>query len=267
MTELHRSFDEVAELYDAARPTYPAELVEAVSGVLRGTQKRILEIGCGTGQATLPFAREGCRVTALEPGERLALLAAKNLAAFPQVSIQTSTFEQWPALEGQYDLVMSATAFHWIAPEVRYIKSAQALTDKGWLALFWNSEAGDESAAGQQIQAAYEKHMPFNPAHPYATHHPNGNNQQQGKGLSRWQQEIDQSHLFGGVSTMQFPWTKWYTTEQYLQLLETYADHRALPPENKCRLFDEIAEVLAKNGGGHSKLYLTTLYLAQVQKI
>jgi len=266
MTELHRSFDEVAELYDAARPTYPAELVDAVSAVLLGTQKRILEIGCGTGQATLPFAREGCRMTALEPGRRLALLAAKNLAAFPQVNIQNLTFEDWPALEGQYDLVMSATAFHWVAPEVRYVKSAQVLTDKGWLALFWNSEAGDESAAGQQIQAAYDKHMPSNPAHPYATHHPTGHNQQQGAGISRWQQEIDQSHLFRGVSTMQLPWAKWYTTEQYLQLLETYSDHRALPPETKRRLFDGIAEALAQNGGGRSKPYLTTLYLAQVQK-
>ena len=128
--ELNLVFDEVAELYDAARPTYPPELLAAVSGLL-GMQKRILEIGCGTGQATLPLARLGCCITALEPGPNLAALAAKNLALYPQVQIQTTTFEEWLAAENQYDLVLSATAFHWVSPEVRYAKSAQALTSGG----------------------------------------------------------------------------------------------------------------------------------------
>jgi len=65
---------------------------------------------------------------------------------------------------------------------------------------------------------------------------------------------------------MQFPWKKWYTTEQYLQLLETYSDHQALPPANKRGLFDGIETILARHGGGRTKPYLTVLYLAQVKK-
>ena len=260
---LRETFDEVAELYDAARPTYPVELTEAISSILQGTQGRILEIGCGTGQATMPFARQGYRITALEPGRNLAALAAKNLAAFPLVDIQTTTFEDRPAAVGRYDLVMSATAFHWVSPEVRYVKAAQALTAEGWLALFWNMEAGDESVLGRQLQALYDKHVPPNQEHPYATHHPAGHRKQQDTKTSRWQEEINQSRLFGDVSVMQFPWTQWYTTEQYLQLLETYSDHRALPTENKGALFQGIAGLLAQEGGGRSKPYLTVLYLAQ----
>ena len=232
---LRETFDEVAEMYDAARPTYPLALTEAITSVLQETQGRILEIGCGTGQATLPFARQGYRITALEPGRNLAALAAQNLAAFPQVHIQATTFEDWPVAVGQYDLVMSATAFHWVSPEVRYVKAAQTLTAKGWLGLFWHVEADDESVLGRQLQALYDKHLPPNQAHPYATHHPAGHRTRQDTKVSRWQEEIDQSRFFGSVSVMQFPWTQWYTTEQYLQLLETYSDHRAMPPENKGR--------------------------------
>ena len=262
---LRETFDEVAELYDAARPTYPSALTEAICSILQETQGRILEIGCGTGQATLPFARQGYRITALEPGRNLAALAAQNLAAFPQVDIQTTTFEDWPVAIGQYDLVMSATAFHWVSPEVRYVKAAQALAAGGWLALFWNMEAEEESVLGQRIQAVYNKHAPSNQAHPYATHHPAGRNKTQDTKISRWQEEIEQSRLFGDVSVMQFRWTQWYTTEQYLQLLETYSDHRAMPLENKAGLLQGIAEVLAE-GGGRSKPYLTVLYLAQKPK-
>ncbi len=227
---------------------------------------RVLEIGCGTGQATLPVAHAGCRVTALEPGRNLAAIAARNLAAFPQVNIQTMTFEEWPIAEGQYDLVLSATAFHWVSPEVRYAKSAEALAENGWLALLWNIEAGDDSPVAQQIQTVYDTHMPQGSAHPYATHHPSGHHQNQSAKASRWQEEIDQSHLFGPVSVQQFPWTQWYTTQQYLQLLETYSDHHVLPSENKRALFDGIAETLTRHGGGRNKPYLAVLYLAQVQK-
>lgn len=259
------AFDEVAELYDAVRPCYPREMVEAVSSVLQGTPGRILEIGCGTGQATLPFARQGYHITALEPGPSLAALAAKNLAAYPKVDIQTTTFEEWPAGTGRYDLVLSATAFHWVSPDSRYTKSAQALAPSGWLALLWNSGADDESAMGQQIQAVYDEHMPLTQTHPYATHHPTGRSTRQGAKISRWQEEIDQSRLFGDVTVMRSRWTRWYATEQYLQLLETYSDHNALPPQNKRGLFDGIEDVLGRHGGGRSMPYLTVLYLAQVK--
>lgn len=264
---LRTTFDEVAELYDAVRPTYPVEMVEAVRSVLQEMPGRILEIGCGTGQATLPFARLGYPITALEPGPNLAALAAKNLAAYPQVDIQTTTFEEWPAAANQYDLVLSATAFHWVSPDVRYTKSAQALAAKGWLAVFWNTGADDESALGQQINAAYDKHMPSTQVHPYVTHHPAGRSTQQGPKISRWQEEIDQSQLFRNVNVMQFPWTQWYATERYLQLLETYSDHHVLPPQNKREFFDEIAGILERHGGGRNMPYLTVLYLAQVKNL
>src|SRR6187401_1996155 len=87
------SFDAMAEQYDARRPGYPAALVAAV--LERTGARRILEVGAGTGQATMSFAQEGCEVVALEPGPRLGEILRRKTAAFPSVRVVRTTFEEW----------------------------------------------------------------------------------------------------------------------------------------------------------------------------
>ena len=110
---LRATFDQVASLYDEARPTYPEELfddVVSLSGV--PTEGRILEIGCGTGQATAPLARRGYRILCVELGENLAAAARRKLAAYPHVEVLTGAFESWPEEQNAFDLAVSAEAFH-----------------------------------------------------------------------------------------------------------------------------------------------------------
>ena len=65
-------FNEVAALYDEVRPGYPPAIVDAaVALAALPSGGRILEIGCGTGQITLPFAMRGYSILALEPGDVL----------------------------------------------------------------------------------------------------------------------------------------------------------------------------------------------------
>ena len=74
MTREHRerrraTFDQAADLYDRARPGYPPALFEdlaELTGV--GAGSRVLEIGPGTAQATLPLAE--LRVAAAPSGDR-----------------------------------------------------------------------------------------------------------------------------------------------------------------------------------------------------
>jgi SAM-dependent methyltransferase len=113
------TFEEVAEIYDEVRPSYPEELIEDVltlSGI--PADGRILEIGCGPGNATLPFARRGYSILGIELGERLAALATNNCRAYPGVAIRNVAFEDWELEEKAFDLAIAADALHWIPPEV-----------------------------------------------------------------------------------------------------------------------------------------------------
>jgi ubiquinone/menaquinone biosynthesis C-methylase UbiE len=91
---LGRLFNEMPELYDRVRPGYPDELfadLVTITGMDKGSS--VLEVGCGTGQATRSLAALGCSVTAIEPGAEMAALARQRIATFCNVKVERSTFE------------------------------------------------------------------------------------------------------------------------------------------------------------------------------
>ena len=107
------SFDKVALLYDKARPSYPDALFEDILAYSNlPDTSRILAVGCGTGQATLPLARRGYTIDCIELGPQLAALAGDKLKDFPQVKVTCANFETISLPSSSYDLLLSATAFH-----------------------------------------------------------------------------------------------------------------------------------------------------------
>jgi SAM-dependent methyltransferase len=137
--ERRRSFGGVAELYDRSRPSYPAGLVDEVLEFAgAGTGDRALEIGAGTGKATVLFAERGLHVVGLEPSAEMAAIARRNCAPHANVRIEEAEFERWEPNGRRFELVFSAQAWHWVAPDVRYVHAGAALKPGGALAVFWN---------------------------------------------------------------------------------------------------------------------------------
>src|SRR5262249_11527363 len=98
----------------------------------------LLEIGCATGKATLPFALRGFRLTCVEMGGNFAAIARRTLAEF-DVEVICARFEDWVPPQGaSYALVFAATAWNWLDPAVRYQKAWHLLRSGGHLA-FWNA--------------------------------------------------------------------------------------------------------------------------------
>ena len=125
------TFENVADIYNRVRTGYPEELIEDILSLSELLPDgRILEIGCGSGNATISFARLGYRILGIELGERLSALAAEKCRAYPGVTILNLAFEDWELEESAFDLALAADSFHWITPRIGYPKVAAAL--KGW---------------------------------------------------------------------------------------------------------------------------------------
>jgi len=134
-----RRFDSVAGLYDATRQGYPPELVDEVCTTAGlGPGAAVLEIGCGTGQLTRQLAGRGFSLTAIDIGAAMVETARRNVPD-PLVRFEVCSFEDFPG-NGPFDLIVSATAFHWVDPSVGWVKTARLLRRGGWLALLSTGE-------------------------------------------------------------------------------------------------------------------------------
>jgi ubiquinone/menaquinone biosynthesis C-methylase UbiE len=133
-------FDDVAELYEASRLGYPGEIVDfAIATAAAGAGSDVLEIGCGTGQLTERLAGYEFRLTAIDIGAAM-VAAARRRIGDSAVSFQVASFEDLAAADASLDLIICATAWHWIDPEVRFRKAARLLRPGGWLALLATGE-------------------------------------------------------------------------------------------------------------------------------
>ena len=253
---LRATFDEAAELYDRARPGYPPAVFDdlaALGGL--GPGARVLEIGAGTGKATVPLAARGYAVTAVELGAQLAAVARRNLAGYPAVRVVVAPFETWPLPEQPFDAVVSATAFSWIDPAVRVTKAAGALRPGGALATISTYHiAGGTERFFAEAQACYERWDPATPPGlrlPVATAIPQDS------------AELDRSGLFGAAVFRRYEWDLAYATGAYLDVLRTYSGHLLLDAERRRRLLECLARLIdLRYGGRITKRYLTELRIA-----
>ena len=137
-------FDGIAERYEAARPGYPAHVVDSVVAAAGlGPGAAVLEVGCGTGQLTERLARPGFRVTAIDIGASM-IAAARRRVTSEDVSFQVTSFEDLDAADASFGLLISSAAFHWVDPEIAFTKSARLLRPGGWLALLGAEEHYDD---------------------------------------------------------------------------------------------------------------------------
>ena len=253
MTRDASAFNDVAALYDEVRPGYPPETIDAiVARAELAPGARILEIGCGTGQITLPLAARGYAVTALEPGDALATLAARRCQAYPCVEIVRTSFEAWPMPAAAFDLLVAAQSFHWIEPRSSCARAAAALRPAGTIALVWHLDVSQSTPFWQATLPIYDAHLPA------ATDAPPLSDK-----VRRYDSALRESGQWQDVREARRAWERVYSGGEYLKLLSTFSDHRALPEPERASFFHAIAAVVDAFGGEVRRWYETVLITAR----
>ena len=253
-----RTFDEIAELYDAGRREVPAFVFDDLFGMtgIEPASARILEIGCGTGQATLPLAHRGCEIVCIELGVNLARIAQQKLSSFPRVTIINAAFEEWQPQGGPFDIVLAVTSWHWIDPRIRYAKAAAVLRPGGFLAF---TTGGHACPPGfdpffNEIQECYTALGYSLPKWPFPPPEETPDSRE----------EIEQSGYFEDVKISRHVWTEEFTADQHVAMMSTASDHRLMPPEKRERLFAEMRRLHDTRPNGRvTKHNLTILHVAR----
>lgn len=236
---LRAGFDRAAEDYQRTRPVCPPQLFDDLVELAALTAgDRVTEIGCGTGQATVPLAERGLAVTAVELGAELAAVARRRLAGFPAADVVTCSFEDWQPHGALFDAVVAVNSLHWIDPHLRYAKPYELLRPGGAMVVagcqwarpvdaepFWRDVQEDYQAAG------FEGRPPPPPEEIGLLHLP-----------------PESAEFFAEVGSRRYPFQIRYSARDYLANLATQSCTHAIGETQGAEFLGRVRHRLAALG-------------------
>ncbi len=250
-------YSNVAKAYDRTRPRYSDRLITRLKDVV-GLQpdKKILEIGCGPGIASLELAKMGVQSIGIEPSLSACEIAREKCANYANIEFINSTFENCTLAEKQFDAVIATTSFHWVTPEIRTKKSASVLKDDGYLVLLWNTPPELNAEERKILTPAYQTHLPELISTESLQDHR--------RNLAKFGKEIIDSGYFQDLETEEIILNVVYTVEEYLTLLTTLSSYIRLETSLRNTLLEELRKILEAQYGDRLELsYLSMMQIAQ----
>lgn len=260
--ELGRVFNEVPEIYDRVRPEYPDELfADLVTLTGMGEGASILEVGCGTGQATRSLAALGYSVTAVEPGIGMAALARQRVAAFDNIDVEISTFEEWDDRGRRFDVLVAASSWHWVDPSAGWRRAHDVLRPEGWIALLGHIviRRFGEPEGYAETADLHERATPGNPdwGHPPLEDEVRATD-------TGWGLDSGPGQLFGPTIVRWYPTVRWFDGAGFADLLRSHSQYRRLGSDVREPLLDAIAErIRTRMDHRVARRYLSVLRIGQ----
>jgi SAM-dependent methyltransferase len=247
---LEWTFDTITKEFDRRSPTYNSALYEDLFAYKKiSAHSNVLEIGIGTGQATVPILRTGCKLTAVELGKNLAEFTRRKFRDYGNFSVVNMAFQDFCAESSSFDMVYSAGAFHWIPEELGYRKVFDMLKPGGVFARctihpYYRNNNGQEKLF-DEIQAAYKSHYNpvFPPADPTELYHEFSAEQAEARA------QIALKYGFADIAYKMYYRERTYNADDYTSLISIYSDHIALPEINRIALCDDIKKAINAHGG------------------
>ena len=241
--ERARSFDGWAGDYDRYRPSYPNVLFQEIRSRLRlPRHPHVVDLGAGTGRASLAMAALGWRVTAVEPGKpMLDVLRAQAANQGVVLATVQATAEATGLDPASADLAAAAQAFHWFDRVAAVAEMARIVRPGGGVAVFWNVRDPERSAFVADYHALLERQ--FGDAD-------TGQYLQAGRstGRERTQHAFSESSGFEAPQLAELTHEIEMTAEDFVGMAFTASYVRSLPPEQQDRFRRDLEALLARHG-------------------
>lgn len=225
------SFDRAAEIYDEARPSYPAALFDSLFQLLP-FEPEVVEVGPGTGQATRDLLARGASVDAIELGPALAGTLRSNLPT-DRLRVSVDDFETVKLRPASADAVFSATAYHWIAPAAQTNRPARILRLAGVVAIVDLIQVSSPVDLGffAAVQSIYER---YGEGHRGA---PAPSRDQADPAIRSTLQADDR---FDQVEVHRYDWDQSYSASSYRKLMLSYSGTQMMNDDDRVGLLDDI---------------------------
>ena len=145
------------------RPPYPAETSEIIADLCPRDNRRVLELGAGTGEIAIPLATLVDAVDAVEPSEAM-MGVARSMPGFDKVNWHRTSAEEF-GYEKRYGLVVCAQCLGWLDWEMVFPKMASCLHPEGALVIVEQSELSDPRWNGElrRLISRYSTNQDFVP--------------------------------------------------------------------------------------------------------
>jgi hypothetical protein len=258
-------FGEAAEQYDAARPGYAEEVATEVLAYADLRDRPAVEVGAGTGKASVLFAARGIPVVCVEPDLRMAKVLRRNTARYPQVQVEVSAFEEWEPGGRRFGLLYAATSWHWLNPARRWGLAHAAVEPGGTVALFWNPQGVMDAELHSALAEIDHRHgINDSPHADLASAYDDEPGMTDGQ--SDWPEaECRRDGRFTDLRAVRFRHELQYQTGRYLDFLASVSTYRILPADRRTEALGETGRLLDAHGGGISMLSISDLFLARVR--
>ncbi len=270
-------FDGIAEAYDARRSGYPGELV-AAAVELAGLdpESRVVEVGSGTGKLTEELVALGLHIEAVEPGRNMIAAARRRLQESDLVRFHIGRFEEVPLPDEWFDALFSASAFHWVDPQVGWRKAAAVLRPGGTIALLQPVSVRGESSgdAVAELDAAFRRLAPAQASERSPLRDEaaivTGADERRDNVSEVWAwlahpgfEVAEAGRLFGPATLTSVPRVTEQTADEHWAVFETTARYDRLTPTVRAALRSESERIIDRVGGTLRSTRIMALVTAQ----
>lgn len=248
------SFDRNVITYHQARPPYPSQVYDLLTGHYGLTAGcRVLEIGAGSGIATCELLARGAHVTAVEPGAAF-VRHLRNQHPNEPLSVIHTDFEHANLPPASFDLAVAATSWHWVDTTLAVPKVASVLRPDGGLVVWW-TVFGDPDRPHTEFRSLldplYARFMPHEiddgrPPKPMRT--------------QEWLSQLQTGGWFSRPQVETIRWTQGLTADAARALWATFPNVAELAPSDQDAFLAGVTQAVVDAGGHVDDPRLTIVY-------